>query len=240
MRLNWLAMVLATVLVWRIPQLQANSGRKTTYEILLAVLCLAIGLGVLGPAGQLPLHGAAFTKPGSAPYTPNVSVGLVAVAVLLLWFHRVETRQCVGLRPLPALRLGWIVGLVTAMFALTVAFALGGIAWQPGLPSAPALLGWVAVQLLVVTAEEAFFRGFLQRKLHAWLGAWYAIPIAALLFGLAHAAGGSVWVIAATVAGIGYGVAYQISGGRLLASISAHLTLNTLHLALWTYPNLPH
>ncbi len=62
-------------------------------------------------------------------------------------------------------------------------------------------------------AEEAFFRGFIQKNLSLMMkkirhGDYLALLIAALLFGLAHYAGGTKYVILATVAGMGYGWVY--------------------------------
>jgi membrane protease YdiL (CAAX protease family) len=42
----------------------------------------------------------------------------------------------------------------------------------------------------------------------------------------------------AGVAGVGYGLAYQMTGGRLEASMAAHFTLNTVHFLLFTYPRI--
>lgn len=216
-----------------------RSRLKTGLEVAFGLLCLLIGFDVMGNVGRLALSWADFSKSGSVPYAPIVSFGLVLVGALLVFVHAVETRhRAKGLGVWNSIRLGAGIGMATAIPALALAYALGGITWQPGLPRVEAVLGWVIVQATVVTVEEAFFRGLLQRRLGEVLGVWYAVPITALLFGVAHAAGGATWVVAATVAGIGYGLAYHLSGGRLIASMSAHIALNTLHLALWTYPTV--
>jgi uncharacterized protein len=41
----------------------------------------------------------------------------------------------------------------------------------------------------------------------------------------------------ASLAGIGYGVAYRYGG--LLAAVAAHFGLNLVHLGRFTYPMLP-
>ncbi|WP_310694983.1 CPBP family glutamic-type intramembrane protease, partial [Burkholderia multivorans] len=63
-----------------------------------------------------------------------------------------------------------------------------------------------------------------------------ALAIAALAFGAAHAAGGWPWIVLGTVAGIGYGIAWRRGG--LFAAALAHVGLNVVHFALFTYPML--
>nr|WP_278251334.1 CPBP family intramembrane glutamic endopeptidase [Bordetella holmesii] len=88
--------------------------------------------------------------------------------------------------------------------------------------------------LLVTLAEEAFFRGYLQPALNRRLGGPWACICTAVLFGLAHYAGGPGLVALASVAGLFYGWAYQRGG--LAAAVVAHLLLNTLHVAFFSYP----
>ena len=59
--------------------------------------------------------------------------------------------------------------------------------------------------------------------------------IAAVLFGVAHYAGGVSAVVLATIAGIGYGWIYWRTS-RIEASILAHVLLNTTHILFFTYP----
>lgn len=93
-------------------------------------------------------------------------------------------------------------------------------------------------------AEEALFRGFLQKHLSNFLNEripyanYIALLIASILFGLAHFGAGSVtYVVLATIAGIGYGYAYMKTD-RLEASILCHILLNTFHFLFLTYPML--
>ena len=112
-------------------------------------------------------------------------------------------------------------------------------------PKWPASLSlWAANNLLFVcTAEEAFFRGFLQRQLALF---WkdrplqQALPLvlASFVYGLSHFAGGSLYVAFVTLAGLYYGWAYQRTG-CIEASILLHFALNAAHFLLFTYPSLP-
>ncbi|MBK5511292.1 CPBP family intramembrane glutamic endopeptidase [Pseudomonas sp. TH15] len=149
----------------------------------------------------------------------------------------------------------WIVGrrslrlsiYATAMaLILSVVLALGGalllgmISWAPKWPDQAWL--WVANNLLLVTlVEEALFRGYIQGGLsrhfkHLPYGENLALLLASLVFGLAHLGAGWQWVLLASLAGVGYGLAYRFGG--LGAAIATHFGLNLLHFGLFTYPML--
>lgn len=130
---------------------------------------------------------------------------------------------------------------VTVM--LPVVFAVGLLAgfvrWQPAWPQF-AVLFLLNNLLFTSLAEEAFFRGFIQKSLHehwqhfSW-GAGGALAVAALLFGLAHYAGGPVYMALATLAGGFYGWSYQRTGSIEMA-IFSHWLLNACHFLFFTYP----
>ena len=149
----------------------------------------------------------------------------------------------------------WIVGprslrlflhAVPMALALSTVLALGGalllgvIGWAPKWPDHAWL--WLLNNLLLVTlVEEALFRGYIQGGLSRWLknlrhGENFALLLASLIFGLAHAGAGWQWVLLASLAGIGYGLAYRFGG--LAAAIATHFGLNLLHFGLFTYPML--
>jgi membrane protease YdiL (CAAX protease family) len=90
--------------------------------------------------------------------------------------------------------------------------------------------------------EEAFFRGFLLAGIARGLaGCRYGVAVAGLvstvLFGLAHAAGGPLLVVFATLAGCGYAAAY-LRSGRIEGAILTHFLLNAVHVVAFTYPAL--
>jgi membrane protease YdiL (CAAX protease family) len=119
------------------------------------------------------------------------------------------------------LNVGVIVGCPTIVACLGVAALMGFGSWAPKWPDWGWL--WVANNLALVTlAEEAFFRGYIQGGLERQLaafrqGQWIALCVAALIFGLAHLAGGWKLVVLAGLAGLGYGLAYRrwAAGGGL-------------------------
>ena len=132
------------------------------------------------------------------------------------------------------------VALLTLIVVGVATTAIGFITWDP---KWPAILGvWVPANLLLTcVAEETFFRGLLQRHLLGFLRgrvqapALAALLIGAVAFGVAHFAGGTPYVLLATLAGIGYGAAYQLTG-RVEAGILVHFLLNLSHLLLFSYP----
>ena len=124
---------------------------------------------------------------------------------------------------------------------LLLSFALGYVRLDVKWPA----FGWVWMWtnlFFTCVAEEALFRGMIQRHLQRLLngyrhGAWFALGTAAVCFGLAHFAGGLKYVILATAAGWGYGIVFQRTG-NIEAGILTHFGLNTLHFIFFTYPAL--
>ena len=127
---------------------------------------------------------------------------------------------------------------------VALAMAVGPIRYDPKLPAIAA--AWMGVNLMLTCIfEETLFRGVIQHRLSSlvvrrprwnWLPLnWLPVFAASVLFGLAHAGGGPVLVAVAAIAGLGYGIAYAITG-RVEAAIVAHFTLNSIHFFGFTYP----
>jgi membrane protease YdiL (CAAX protease family) len=98
---------------------------------------------------------------------------------------------------------------------------------------APRLLDGVNRGSLVLLAlfsgigEETFFRGALQQE--------FGLVVASLVFGLVHVGPDRrylVWTVWAILAGLLFGVLYEVTGG-LLAPILAHSAHNAATLLLW-------
>lgn len=129
---------------------------------------------------------------------------------------------------------------LSSVLALGGALLLGVISWAPKWPDQAWL--WLFNNLLLVTlVEEALFRGYIQGGLsrhfkHLPYGENLALLLASLLFGLVHLGAGWQWVLLASLAGVGYGLAYRFGG--LGAAIATHFGLNLLHFGLFTYPML--
>jgi membrane protease YdiL (CAAX protease family) len=125
-------------------------------------------------------------------------------------------------------------GLLFILMLGVLALGLGLVHLDAKFP-AYGLLWAVSNLLILCVAEEAFYRGLIQRQLRAQLPAWAAIGVSSLVFGLAHYPGGMTYVLLATIAGVGYGWIYEKSG-YIEASILTHFALNLTHFLLFTYP----
>lgn len=137
-------------------------------------------------------------------------------------------------------------GMIPGAFILILiiaclSFLFHYVRFDPKLPSS--LLIWSCTNLLFVcVAEESFFRGFIQKYLclvfqNIKYGYLLAISIASILFGLAHYAGGVLYVLLAFIAGMGYGFIY-FRTKRIESSIITHFLLNLIHFLFFTYPAL--
>jgi membrane protease YdiL (CAAX protease family) len=237
---------------WGLASLALLAGLGwATYRSRLPVAArAAAGAGLLALAGGLALHlvpgfdnpkviaGEVLT-PGALPYTRYLNFDKTAVGVVLLLFGggliaagREWGRMLRFILP--------VVGVLVAV-VLPLALVLGHVRFEPALRPHLVLWAWTNLFFTCV-AEEALFRGFIQRRLERWLEGWrhggaLSLAAAAALFGLAHLAGGWGYVLLSTVAGLGYGWAMRRSG-RIEGAIVAHFLLNALHFGLFTYPAL--
>lgn len=227
------------VVCWLYPQ---THSRQESIRLLLGslVLSLALALGlhaIPGFANATLWHSITFS-PRSAPYTLTLNFDKTAAGLLILglcYDGLLEdgegwARMLRQAAPIIALNT-----LVVIVLALTLGFVRIDPKWT-GL-----FWPWAVVNLLFTcVAEEAFFRGFIQcqlaRRLHRY-EAPIAIAVSAILFGLAHLAGGPTYVLLATVAGLGYAIVFQRTQ-RIEAAILAHFTLNATHFLLLTYPRV--
>ncbi len=128
----------------------------------------------------------------------------------------------------------------TLAVGLVVTFTAGLLldVLQPQLNISPLFWPWLLKNLFfTVIAEEALFRGIIQRQLVNYLPGLTSVAISAVLFGLAHIAGGWQYVLLASAAGFIYGYVY-LKTGRIEAAIFAHLVLNVIHFNFFTYPAL--
>jgi len=210
------------------------------------------GARVSGHVLFLLLAGALFLHLAPGFHNPLViapaalSVDAVAFAMYLnldkplvaFWVVLALAPPMAGADPRRTLLAAVLTCGAAVLACLGIAMALGVVSWAPKWPDS----GWIWLinnALLVTLAEEALFRGYVQQQLatrwrHRPWGAWAALGVAAVLFGLAHFAGGWQWMLLATIAGAAYGVAYRHGG--LAAAVLAHLGLNAAHFGLFTYP----
>jgi membrane protease YdiL (CAAX protease family) len=208
----------------------------------LVFLLYAVALGLLLIPGfpRTVLVEHLVLSPGAVPYTLSVGFAKVVTGIFILAFmHPERVRSwrelgCVLMRVVP-------VFVATALVVMAVALALGYVKFDP--KWSPLFFTWGIVNLFFTClSEEAFFRGFVQREIAQMgsnpkvAGIW-AVAIASLLFGLVHLGGGWKYALAATLAGVGYGIAYRRTQ-RLEGSMAVHFGLNATHFLLFTYPAL--
>jgi membrane protease YdiL (CAAX protease family) len=175
---------------------------------------------------------------GAVPYGIGVGFPKVVVGVLVLGMIHPALLARTGLARVLASAAP--VFLLTAGAAMLCVLALGYTAFAPKWTTL--FLLWAPINLFFTClSEEAFFRGFVQQELAgaepARTRAIFALVAAAVLFGLAHFAGGVGYVLAATVAGLGYGWAF-LRTGRIEAAIAVHFAVNAVHFLLFAYPRL--
>lgn len=177
--------------------------------------------------------------PDSSAYSFTLKLDKPVIGLFILaWLHpllrdRAELLMMLRqLLPVAGLTLGGVVLL---------AWGIGYIRFNFKIPD---FLGyWLWGNLFFTcVAEEALFRGFLQRQLARLLvrvrhGALVALVVSAVLFGASHAAGGITYVLLATLVGLGYGWAY-LRTQRIEASILLHFVLNSMHIIFFSYPAL--
>ena len=204
---------------------------------IVVVLAVALGTHEVPWIHNVLILDAVSVSESSASYTLhwNYDKGFAGVLLYAVCVQPQETPQWKR-----AILTTGVIAIVTVVLVGVAATAAGYTAWDPKWPAMLAV--WVPANLLsTCVAEESFFRGLLQRHLGGLLGGWVPAPalvalvLAAMAFGAAHAAGGIAYVLLATLAGIGYGTAYWLTG-RVEAGILVHFLLNLSHLVLFTYP----
>ena len=209
--------------------------------VLLAVGVLSLALAMhLAPGFRNPrVINEMILSPGAPPFSQYLNFDKGVVGLLLLAF--LCQRAHSGAELLAGLRAAALPGLRTIAVVMACGVLIGYVAVDLKLPEVtPVFL--LANLLFTCVAEEAFFRGLLQARLAACLqhrrgGAAIAIVVVGLLFGAAHLAGGWKAGLLASMAGIGYGVAYHRSQ-KIEAAILLHFTLNAVQFLAFTYPFL--
>ena len=240
--LSWAALVgLGTlgVVAYMTGRSEASRLQRILFGALTVLLALALALHLL-PGFHNPVLVADIKFSVDAmPYTQYANfdkgaVGLILLALLARRARTIDEWREVLRRILP-------ITVITAIAVIAAAIAAGSVRPDLKLPSYTPI--FVITNLLFVTvAEEAFFRGFLQDRLSRSLsgirfGEPIAIVVSAVLFGVAHIAGGPVYAGIAALAGLGYAYSYAVVK-RIEAPILMHFGLNAVHFIGFTYPRI--
>ena len=215
------------LLAWRTPGL-SQPWRGVALTLLL-LWAMALTLHLVPGFDNLKVLDRVQAGPASVPFTLylNLDKPLIFFGLLLAWPALLGPGGTMRWRPLALLILPLAALLITA-------WQLGALKPDVGLPH----WWWLfAFNNLVFTcvAEEALFRGLIQQGVASRSKPWLGLLVASLLFGAAHLAGGPLLVLFAALAGVCYGLAFQLSG-RLSVAILLHFLFNFAHLALFTYP----
>ena len=161
-------------------------------------------------------------------------VGLLLVGWGRLSIHSWKQWRNLLRRTLP-------IVLVTSVILLGLSLFSGAVRFDPKWFEFSGY--WLVFNLLFTcVAEEAFFRGFVQKHLglildHRKNGLIEAWVLTSVFFGICHYRGGWVYAILAMIAGFFYGFAY-LKTKRIEASILTHFTVNAVHFLAFTYPLL--
>lgn len=219
-------------------------ARSSPLNVLLALATIVFSLALMahvvpGFSNTLIVRDAVLS-PGAVPYTLFMNFDKGQIGLLLLAFGP----------PLIARRADWVAILkdtVPAALALIVVLMVSGlligqIRFEPKWPAFLPIWLWSNL-LFTAVAEEALFRGVIQRLLQGPTSsgsstrAATGLIVAAAIFGAAHYAGGLWSVVLATIAGVGYGWVFRRTN-RIEASILTHFLVNTAHIVGFTYPAL--
>ena len=237
--LEWTAVIALTLLIAASLLAQRLNSRvwRTAFTVLAGLIVLALALHrVPGFNNPTVVDGVRLTEAAS-PFTQyaNFDKGAAGLIVLVFFCQRVTSIEEWRRIAAPTLL---AIGL-TAPAVLASALVAGYVTFDPKLPSFA--LTFLAINLLFTcVAEEAFFRGLLQERLARALSPrwqWIAIAVSSVLFGLAHFAGGTLYVFLAAIAGLGYSLVYSATR-RIESAVLTHFAVNAIHFFGFTYPHL--
>ncbi|SMB81410.1 CPBP family intramembrane glutamic endopeptidase [Deinococcus hopiensis] len=177
-------------------------------------------------------------------YWPSLLAAFLCVAGYRLYMRWVEQRPMHAFSTAHAgreLGTGTLVGggLFLAVMGVLAAAGAYHVTGTGGLGT---VLAPLCGMVLVALFEEILFRGILFRNLERALGSWAALPVSALLFGLAHlpnAHAGPIAIGATVVAGLTFSAAYLVTR-RLWLAVGMHFAWNTMSGAIFSVPTSGH
>jgi membrane protease YdiL (CAAX protease family) len=239
----WIAILAALALAYQRTRAGTSPNRplwQALAGLAFFLYALAMGLALLPGFNRVELVAPVVLSAGAAPYSigvgfPKVTTGIVILGLinpLLVRSWRELGRVLARAVPVYA---------ITATVGVAVVILMGYSSFAP--KWTPLFLLFAPINLFFTClSEEAFFRGFVQHELsrvgsRRALASGIALAVAALLFGAAHFGGGLNYVIAAAVAGLGYGWAFM-RDMRIEAAMFVHFGINATHFLLFVYPRL--
>lgn len=224
---------------WLLHKRQTGNVLFLGLSLLLGALCAALMLHLLPGFNKLLVFKEMKFSDSSAPYTMylNMDKALIAAYPLIFGFFIAPTQM----RLRSKVETFLFVYLFLFVVLLGLGWASGYIIWDPKFPSEFWI--WSLNNLFFVCAsEEVLFRGFTFytiQKLVPGAPASFRLAVSSLIFGLAHFQGGWVYVMLASVAGLGYGFLYE-KNKNLLWPILIHYCINATHFIFFSYPFYDH
>jgi membrane protease YdiL (CAAX protease family) len=176
-------------------------------------------------------------SPSSKPYSMWLHLDKVLAAVVVYMFSPLRTTHTkLSINDYKLTVKTWALSVLVL---LGPALLTGYIKFDPKIPQILPL--WAVINFfLVCFSEEVIFRGFLQRTLQDYFkklkySVYLAIPIAAIIFGLAHYRDGMIFMILSGIAGLFYGYVY-LRTNSIKCAMLVHFGVNLTHILLFTYP----
>jgi hypothetical protein len=128
------------------------------------------------------------------------------------------------------LRTALLAALAFAGAGVPIGLGTGFLEWHPRAGAAAIAAAPVAIYLATAVPEEFLFRGLIQNGLERRIGR-AGLPVAAIVFGLAHLPD-LRYALLAALAGLAYGWVYARTR-RITASALTHATVNWIWLVLF-------
>jgi membrane protease YdiL (CAAX protease family) len=167
------------------------------------------------------------------PYSLYFNLDKTLVGFVLVWAFFNQRRRFEFFKSQLA------IGALGLIVLLGASLASGYVHFDP--KWTPLFFVWAYHNLFFTCiSEEAFFRLYIQNHILKSLLSFRALPrvlMTAVVFGVAHAAGGMAYMGLAFIAGIFYGWILE-RNGRWESAILLHFTVNACHFLLFTYPAL--
>jgi uncharacterized protein len=116
-----------------------------------------------------------------------------------------------------------------AVIGVPIGLATGFLEWNPRPDAIRLVVAPIAIYLATGVPEEFLFRGLIQNTLERSIGR-AALPIASIIFGLAHLPDAR-YVLLATLAGVAYGWVYLVTR-RITASAVTHALVDWIWVLL--------
>jgi membrane protease YdiL (CAAX protease family) len=208
--------------------------------VLSGVIALGLALHLFPGFHDQKLHDGLRLSADAAPFKLNLNFGKASAGLLLLAAYSPRIRHGAEAREVFSL-LVWLIAIGTPIAVIGAALVFGEIRFDPKWP-APALAFLGANLLFTCVAEEAFFRGLLQERLHRLFGEgrlrrWLPVALMAALFPLLHLNGDAAYLTLVALAGFGYSLVYSVSR-RIEAAVLTHFLVNATHFLWFTYPHI--